>query len=62
MRRGKSPTVNKLRDRQPLKAVINRNMGGNMGKKIVLKRFETCWKSGICKPFKETKTGFQPGS
>jgi hypothetical protein len=25
---GTHPTVNKLRDRQPLKAVINRNRGG----------------------------------
>jgi hypothetical protein len=31
------PSHNQLKDRHHLKAVINQNMGGSMGKKLVLK-------------------------
>jgi hypothetical protein len=46
---GKPPTVNKLRARHPPEAVVNRKREGIMGKKLVLKQFETCWKKRIMK-------------
>jgi hypothetical protein len=42
-------TVNKLRDRHPPEAVVNRKREGMMGKKLVLKPFETWWKKRTMK-------------
>jgi hypothetical protein len=47
--RGCRPTVNKLRDRHPAEAVVNQKREGIMGKKVVLKQFETWWKKRTMK-------------